>query len=103
MIKRIVLLSAIILALGINYAWPRDAGYFKRVGVSSGHRGHRLQLRHMKAMERKAALLGWSSIISDTTSNTHSANNFIKAGYRLYEPEQPWAFAHSLYWIKTLS
>lgn len=42
---------------------------------------HRLQLRLMRAMER-ARLNGWCSVISDTTDNMHSANNFIRAGYR---------------------
>lgn len=80
-----------------------SAGYFKRVGVLSNHRGFGLQSRHMRVMERKAMVLGWSVIVSDTTGNTPSANNFIRAGYRLYDPESPWAFTHSLYWRKFLA
>ena len=34
--------------------------------------------------------------------NCVSANNFIRAGYRLFEPQVPWAWAHSLYWRKQL-
>lgn len=44
----------------------------------------------------------WDSIVSDTTDNFVSANNFIRAGYRLFEPQVPWAWAHSLYWRKQL-
>jgi hypothetical protein len=33
------------------------------------------------------------SIISDTTDNMHSANNFIRASYRLFWP-------NTLYWRK---
>ncbi|OKO85938.1 hypothetical protein AC630_04260 [Bradyrhizobium sp. AS23.2] len=44
----------------------------------------------------------WDSIVSDTTDNPVSANNFIQAGYRLYEPEVPWAWSHSLYWRRSL-
>ncbi|MFK4601367.1 hypothetical protein ABIF57_000819 [Bradyrhizobium diazoefficiens] len=44
----------------------------------------------------------WDSIVSDTTDNPVSANNFIQAGYRLYEPEVPWAWSHTLYWRKRL-
>jgi hypothetical protein len=44
----------------------------------------------------------WESIVSDTTNNPISANNFIQAGYRLYEPELPWAWSHTLYWRKWL-
>lgn len=36
----------------------------------------------------------------DTTDNLSSANNFIKAGYRLYMPEFPWSFPNALYWRK---
>ncbi|QPF88075.1 GNAT family N-acetyltransferase [Bradyrhizobium genosp. L] len=80
-----------------------SSGYFKRVGVLSGHRGNGLQLRHMKAIERKAKSLGWAMIVSDTTGNTPSANNFIRAGYRLFDPTYVWAFQHTLYWKKDLN
>jgi len=42
-------------------------------------------------------------MISDTTDNVHSANNLIKAGYKLLEPSAPWANTDSLYWAKKLS
>jgi phage terminase large subunit len=35
--------------------------------------------------------------------NVASANNFIRAGYRLYQPKSPWAWPHSLYWRKRMS
>jgi len=81
--------------------YPR-AGYFKRVGVLSSHRGHGLQLRHMRALEMRAKRNGWRKIISDTTDNPHSGNNFIAAGYWLLQPENPWSFPHSIYWVKEL-
>jgi hypothetical protein len=68
-----------------------NAAYFCRVGVLSKHCGHRLQLRLMRALEARARLDGWSSIVSDTTDNLSSANNFIRAGYRLFKPKDPWA------------
>ena len=36
------------------------------------------------------------------TFNPVSANNFIRAGYRLFEPSAPSAWPHSLYWRKWL-
>jgi hypothetical protein len=78
------------------------AGYFKRVGVLRAHRGHSLQLRHMRALEMRARRNGWNKIVSDTTDNPHSGNNFISAGYWLFEPQWPWAFPHSAYWVKEL-
>lgn len=64
----------------IPSTYERDAGYFCRVGVLKLHCGHRLQLRLMRAMEARARRSGWSRIVSDTTDNLASANNFIKAG-----------------------
>lgn len=78
-----------------------NAGYLKRSGVLPEHRGNGLQLRFFKARENKARKIGWSMLISETvTSNVVSANNFIRAGYRLFEPKEPWA-RDSIYWKKT--
>ena len=54
-----------------------------------------LQLRLMRALESRARRNGWGCIVSDTTDNVASANNFIRAGYRLYQP-------HTLYWRKSM-
>lgn len=78
----------------------RCAGYIHRVGVLAEHRGHGLQLRLLRAMEARGGRNGWSCMVSDTTHNIASANNFIRAGYRLYQPRYPWAFADTLYWHK---
>lgn len=79
-----------------------NTGYFCRVGVLKKHRGHALQSRLMRALESRARRNGWSCIVSDTTDNLASANNFIRAGYRLYQPEFPWAWSGSLYWRKPI-
>jgi GNAT superfamily N-acetyltransferase len=81
----------------------RNAGYFCRVGVLQRHWGHRLQLRLMRAVEARARRNGWRYLISDTTGNVVSANNFIRAGYRMYWPPYPWAFPDTLYWRKSLT
>lgn len=79
-----------------------NVGYLKRAGVLPEHRGHGLQRRLMRVRENKAKRLGWTHIISDCTDNLHSANNFIRCGYQLYQPSRPWAFANTLYWRKEL-
>ena len=81
----------------------RNAGYLCRVGVLQRHWGHRLQLRLMRAVEARARRNGWSCLVSDTSGNIVSANNFIRAGYRMYAPPQPWAFPETLYWRKSLT
>jgi GNAT superfamily N-acetyltransferase len=78
------------------------AGYLSRSGVRADYRGQGLQLRLIRAREGKARRLGWSLLRTDTTDNPASSNTLIKAGYRLFMPEVPWAFAHSLYWKKNL-
>jgi hypothetical protein len=79
-----------------------NAGYFCRVGVLRKHFGNRLQLRLMRALEARARLTGWGSVVSDTTDNLSSANNFIRAGYLLYRPQNPWAWPNTLYWRKAI-
>jgi hypothetical protein len=64
--------------------------------------GNGLQLRLMRALESRARHNGWSFVVSDTTDNLASANNFICAGYRLYQPQTPWAWPNSLYWRKPI-
>jgi GNAT superfamily N-acetyltransferase len=79
-----------------------NAGYLSRVGVLKKHCGNGLQLRLMRALESRARHNGWNSIVSDTTENIASANNFIRAGYRLYQPQTPWAWPNTLYWRKSI-
>lgn len=80
----------------------RNGGYFSRVGVLQRHWGRGLQRRLMSVVEAKGRRIGWDSIVSDTTDNLVSANNFVQAGYRLFEPQTPWAWSHTLYWRKWL-
>ena len=82
--------------------YVENAGYFCLVGVIKEHSGHGLQLRLMRALELRARNNGWRLIVSDTTDNLASANNFIKAGYQLYQPQYPWGWPHTLYWRKVL-
>lgn len=80
-----------------------DVGYFIRVGVLHVHRGQGLQRRLMRVMERKARKVGWTRIVTDTRKNPHSANNIIAAGYKMFEPVQPWSFSDACYWTKDLT
>lgn len=101
------LIESKIATLGLDHgfkvfndkiATPGDGLIIFR-GMQS-HCGHSLQLRFMRALELRARRNGWSSVVSDTTDNLVSANNFIRAGYQLYLPREPWAWPHTLYWRK---
>jgi GNAT superfamily N-acetyltransferase len=77
-------------------------GYFKRCYVLPGHYGHGLQYRLMKARELKARQLGWTMLVSECRAdNERSANNFRRAGFDEFEPEQKWA-QDSIYFKKSL-
>lgn len=88
--------DAVAFAGVVPSTHARNSGYFCRVGVLRRHRGRGLQRRLMRAIEAGGRRAGWDSSVSDTTNNPVSANNFIQAGYRLYEPEVPWAWSHTL-------
>jgi ribosomal protein S18 acetylase RimI-like enzyme len=77
-------------------------GYLIRAGVHPQHRGHALQRRLLQVREARARKLGYVALVTDTTNNIPSANNLIAAGFRLFQPVDPWAFNHSLYWKKDL-
>ncbi len=77
-------------------------GYLSRVGVLREHWGNGLQRRLMRAIEQRARRAGLYCIVSDTTGNIVSANNFIGCGYVLFQPRQPWAWEYSLYWRKMI-
>lgn len=78
------------------------AGYLCRVGVLPDHRGCGLQARLIRARLRAARKKGWHTVYSDTYNNLPSANNLIRAGFRLYWPEVPWSYVGALYWKKSL-
>ena len=94
--------DAVAFAGVVPSSYARNFGYFSRVGVLPRHWGRGLQLRLMRAAEAQGRRVRWDGIVSDTTENLVSANNFIKAGYRLFEPEVRWAWSHTLYWRRSL-
>lgn len=81
---------------------PENGGYLCRAGVMPIYRGLGLQRRLIRVREIAARRLGWRTMVSDTCDNAFSANNFIDAGYRMFEPSKPWAVDGSCYWRKDL-
>ena len=81
---------------------PAKVGYFKRCLVKPGHYGRGIQYRMMQARLLKAKQLGWTMLVSECrTDNERSANNFRRAGFDEFEPEQKWA-QDSIFFKKTL-
>jgi hypothetical protein len=50
----------------------------------------------MRAMEYRACNNGWECFSSDNTDNSALAKNFVRTGAGLYEPQNPWAWPHTL-------
>ncbi|MDE2468960.1 MAG: phage terminase large subunit, partial [Bradyrhizobium sp.] len=65
--------------------------------------GHRFRIFNDKIETPGDGLVIFRGMHSDTTDNVISANNFIRAGYHLYLPQDPWAWPNTLYWRKILS
>jgi len=80
-----------------------NAGYMCRAGVLPAYQGHGIQKRLIQVRVRKARLLKWQWLVTDTTQNPASSNSLITMGFKLYEPSIPWGFKNSLYWRLDLS
>jgi phage terminase large subunit len=65
--------------------------------------GHRFKIFNDKIETPGDGLVIFRGMQAETTDNVVSANNFIRAGYRLYRPQDPWAWPNTLYWRKVLS
>lgn len=84
--------------------FPREGFVFlKRAGVLYEHRGLRIHRKMIKTRLNYAKTRDFSQIITYTlVDNPSSANNLIKAGFRLYLPENRWVGNNALYWVKWL-
>lgn len=85
-----------------TYSHPTEVAYLKRAGVLLQHRGQGLQKRFIRVREGKARRLGFRTIVTDTSDNPSSSNSLIACGYRIYRPEDPWGWNHTIYWRKDI-
>lgn len=80
------------------------AAYFDRAGVAPYARGRGLQRLLIRARERWCRARGVAVAITYTVpTNTPSANNLIRCGWRLYRPAHAWGGLESLYWRRVLT
>lgn len=88
---------------GLQVAVAAPEGYLIRSAVTPRARGYGLQRYLIRTRERHARRLGLETLITDTHSNVHSANNLIREGFTLYRPAAPWTDNdRALYWRKEL-
>lgn len=88
---------------GIKRVPSTGNGYLCRAGVLAPFRGMGLQKLMIRRRIAHARRQGWPAVVTDTHDNPASGNSLIACGFRLYTPEQKWAFGTSLYWRKTLT
>lgn len=80
-----------------------NAGYLCRAGVATKYQGQGLHKRLIQVRINKAKQLDWDWLITDTTNNPASANSLISKGFKIYAPQEPWAYKKSIYWRKKLT
>lgn len=90
---------------GLQY--DPDTVYFDRAGLKPIARGQGLHRRLIKVRLRYAKQLGFRRAITYCLDdNLASANNLIKCGFQLYEPQYRWADSANkkevLYFIRDL-
>lgn len=88
---------------GLTKSDYENCGYLKRAGVDHKHRGQGLQRRLIRVRLRKAKLLGFSRVVTETTDTVHSANNLAAEGFKLFDPPHRWLdYRTTLYWTRQL-
>lgn len=85
--------------------WEIDRSYFLcRVAVHEQYRGKGIQRQFMELAEADAKEQGaWRVVTYVANGNLASANNFIKAGFRLYSPHLIYGLPGCYYFEKRLS
>lgn len=79
----------------------RDPGTAVRTRscVLRGYRGKGLQRRLIRVTQRWARRERLECVLATTASwNSSSANNFIRTGWRVYNPKNHWMEAGTIYW-----
>lgn len=88
---------------GLRLLPAERAAYLCRAGVLERWRGHGLHRRLIRVRLAEARRTRCRSVVSYTSTRNHaSANNLIRAGFKMYDPETAWAGYDVLYWRREL-
>lgn len=102
----------VLLDFGIPVAYcglkvsTEEVAYLNRAGVLPMARGQGYQRKMIRLREQYAASIGVEEVVTYTViGNSHSSNNLIAAGYRLWDPEEEekWVAEPVMYWYRALS
>ena len=76
-----------------------DTAVRTRSCILPGYRGKGLQRRLIRVTQRWARGIGLGMVLATTASwNDASANNFIRTGWRVYDPANRWMEKGTIYW-----
>lgn len=82
------------------YPFEGNQLYLSRVGVLGSFGGRGIATTLLQRSLRQM-LKQYTRVVTDTHRTNHaSGNSLFKAGFRLYEPLDRWAFPDGLYWEK---
>ena len=88
---------------GILPAGYGDRCFLARAGVREFARGLGVHGRMLRVREIAARKLSYGRMITYTAQdNTASANNLIRAGYKVYRPAEEWGTENAMYFYKDL-
>lgn len=78
--------------------------FLARAGVKKAHRRRGLHRRLIAVRIRHAKASGLAGVITYTSKeNTASSNSLVRSGFKLYWPQEPWAGADKVYFVKRLT
>lgn len=88
---------------GVFLDYGDDFGWLGCAGVIKSYRGMGLQKKMIRVREKEARKHGLKKLITYTSrDNFPSANNLIRCGYLLYQPETEYGVKNALYFFKEL-
>jgi GNAT superfamily N-acetyltransferase len=95
--------NQIVAYCGCLYSTTENICIFVRAWVYEPYRGKGLQRRMIATRIQEAKKNKRSQVITYTlTDNPISANNLIKRGFRIYEPQHKWVGKGVIYFIKSV-
>lgn len=84
--------------------WDDGTCFLARAGLIESARGKGLHKRLITARENYAKKNNYSAVITYTIKDNYSSmNNLASRGYKLYEPEYPYAADNCMYFIKEIN
>lgn len=95
--------GGVAVGFGGVQEYNHNYAFLYRACILEDHRGYGLQRKLIKKRVKWAKDYGYKGVLTYTLAeNTTSANNLIREGFLLFDPEEPWSSEEDgdpvLYW-----